>query len=245
MITKDNLLELISQREAYVVDHSSAWKRICKEHPDKAFVINANLSREDLHTKQLILNEERNKAGNVFSVGMHPHGFVLVDKLDEHFNHVFDMDKLEAISKNNGQTANEKETHTLRNEQMKETLRTITKNFFGLEFPKSGKASDLPFPSQMQSAITAIEHKINEHLPKCKHHFDNAYIVSTLCYLKLLLIDKVIRNEFDDPKKDNVFGDMDNLSTAVYLKCRLLTGDKRLAKMARYADLKCFETVPK
>ena len=103
---KENLLDLISQRDMYVVDTNSEWKKECKVHPDKAFIISPALSREHPNTKDLILDATRCKLGNIFTVGLYAkNGRVLIDRVDENYCYFFDMPKLTEASREGGGTS--------------------------------------------------------------------------------------------------------------------------------------------
>jgi hypothetical protein len=71
---KENLLEVIDQRDTYIIDNSSEWRKECllPENHDKAFIISPSLSRENPNTKDLILDKTRCRLGNIFSVGILP-----------------------------------------------------------------------------------------------------------------------------------------------------------------------------
>src|SRR5579863_3574370 len=60
---KENLLEVISKQQAFVVDTNSTWKKESKDFLDKAFVITPALVREHINTKELLLDRARYKQG--------------------------------------------------------------------------------------------------------------------------------------------------------------------------------------
>lgn len=102
---KENLRDVISQRDTYVVDSNSDWKKECKEHLDKAFIISPTLARENPNTRDLILEATRSKLGNIFSVGIDARlNCVLIERIDEHFQYEFDIPKLSEASREKGET---------------------------------------------------------------------------------------------------------------------------------------------
>jgi hypothetical protein len=254
---KENLLEEIRKRDTYVVDTNSEWKKECKNHLDKAFIITPALSREQENTKELILDEARCKLGNIFSVGIIANpGYVLIDRIDQHFQHAFDNAKLTQASKGKGPiVANQKAEHQRQIEHEKEQIRFQV----GLEllfsvnsgqppvskaFWNSGNACDLPPPDQMQYATDRLKANINRRSPDCKYNVNKSKTVVEMCHRTLLLEDNRIRSEFDDPKKENVFGDMYILFAAIYLGANIMTKDIRLIRMAGYAGIEFCHVPP-
>lgn len=251
----ENLLDVISQRDMYVVDTNSEWKKECKLHPDKAFVISPALSREHPNTKDLILDATRCKLGNIFTVGLYANeGRVLIDRIDESFGYVFDMPNLREASREKGEAfVKQKEDNWIHIENDK----TLIRNHIGLEllftaslgstpisveFIHSGKASDLPLADKIQNAIDRLKANIKRRLPACKHNIGKSKIAVELCYATLVLEDiepNGTRWQFDKPKYEHVFGDMYIVLTAIYLGAKIMTKDRKLAQMASYAGIKC------
>ncbi len=254
---KENLLEVISRREMYVVDNNSPWQSECQAHLDKAFIISAALSREHPSTKALILDATRCELGNLFAFGCYENvARVHIDRIDSSFGHVFDMEKLEKASDKSGEAfAKLKKQEKVNNDHDKTAIR----NHIGLElfflsalgttpiktnFIQSGKASDLPNRDSIHEIISRFQADIQRRLPKCKHNLKQTKNAVERCYARLLLEDRKTRNDFDKPDYDNVFGDMYIVSTAIYLGANILTGDNGLKQMATYAGVKCFKQLP-
>jgi hypothetical protein len=254
---KENLLEVISRREMYVVDNNSPWQSDCKAHLDKAFIISAALSREHPSTKALILDATRSELGNLFAVGCYTNvARIHIDRIDSSFGHVFDMEKLEKASDKSGEAyVKQIAQQKINNEHDKTAIR----NHIGLElvflsalgttpikteFIQSGKASDLPNRDSMHKIISRIQTDIQRRLPTCKHNLKKTKNVVEKCYSKLLLEDRKTRNDFDRSDYDNVFGDMYIVLTAIYLGANILTEDNGLKQMALYAGIKCFKQLP-
>jgi hypothetical protein len=249
---KENLLEVIRKRDTYVVDTNSEWKKECKNYLAKAFIITPALSREQENTKELILDETRCKLSNIFSVGIIPKpGYVLIDRMDSYFRYCFDDFKLTQASRGKGSiVANQKIEHRQQIEHEKELIRfqvglellfsvnsahqSISKIFWD-----TGKAKDLPTPLQMEYATDKLKADIRRKTSECKYNINKSKTVVEMCHRTLLLEDEQIRSEFDDPKKENVFGDMNILHGAIYLGASIMTKDIRLTKMASYAGIKC------
>jgi hypothetical protein len=249
---QENLLDVIGRRDAYIVDTNSEWKRESKNHLDKAFVITPSLSREHSNTKELILDEARCQQGNIFSVGIIPQQkYIMVDRIDIFFRHCFDDFKLSQASKGKGEIfASERNAQLQRLESEKQQVRfqvglellfsvnagqpSVSKTFW-----TTGKARDLPSPDEMKYATNGLKIKIKQLFSQCRHNVNKSKALVEMCHRTLLLEDKVIRAEFDDPKKENVFGDMYILFGAVYLGASIMTRDGRLTIMAGYAGINC------
>jgi len=254
---KENLLEIISKLDTYIVDSNSNWKDECKHHLDKAFIITPTLSREQINTEELILNKGRANLGNIFSVGIvlnegNPNqGYVLIDRIDGYFKYCFDEAKLSNASKGKGeQFARQKEIQRLQMEHEKEQIRfnlelelLFSANSgqppVSLAFLTTRKACDLPAPDKMKYATDKLKANIKQRLPACKHNVAKSKILVEICHRTLLLEDTKIRQEFDDPQKVNVFGDMYILLGAVHIGAKIMSHDVRLARMAEYAGIKC------
>jgi hypothetical protein len=254
---KENLLGVIDGREKYIVDNNSRWKNECKAHLDKAFILTSALSREDENTKSLVLDPERNALGNIFAVGVYLNiARVHVDRIDAPFAYWFDMEKLEdGMDKSGEAFARQKAQRRINNENDKTAIR----NHIGVElllanglattplevdFMQTGRASDLPNPDSIGQVISRFQSNIDRRLPKCKHNLKETKNAIERCYAKLLLTDRKTRHAFDKPDYDNVFGDMYIVSMAMLLGARILTEDAGLKKMASFAGIQCFKSVP-
>ncbi|MGO8836648.1 MAG: hypothetical protein ACLQAH_07145 [Limisphaerales bacterium] len=252
---KEKLLDVLSQRDTYVVDSNSDWKKECKEHLDKAFIISPSLARENPNTRDLILEATRSKLGNIFSVGIDARiNCVLVERIDEYFQYEFDIPKLSEASREKGETfAKQKKENRKSIEDEKGLIRAHIGNelFFAvsldrtpisLAFGTSGKASDLPTPQEMPNVVSKLKAQIKRRLPECKYNIKKSKRAIELCYATLLVEDtepKGIRWEFDEPDYEHVFGDMYIVQTAIYLGAKVLTRDRKLSQMACYAGIKC------
>jgi hypothetical protein len=250
---KENLLEIISQRQAIIVDTNSLWKRESKNHLDKAFIITPALAREQLNTEELILNRERSKQGNIFSIGIIPNYPVLqIDRIDKYFFNCFDGKKLSEASKGKGELFNNQKTAYQRHvENERENVRFLLEVELILSanaklpldhsFVTTRKACDLPPPNDLKYATDRWKENIKKRVPNCRYNVKQSKALVDKCHLTLLLEDEQIRKEFDNPKRENVFGDRDILFGAVYLGAgaKIMTADKRLTQMAGYAGVVC------
>jgi hypothetical protein len=241
---KENLLNVLSQRECYVIDNCSDWR---KEYPkpenrEKAFIISPALARENPNIKELILDNDRYKYGNIFSVGILPiqarRYRIMVDRIDEHFRYVFNLPALTKASKGKGKTVAEQKEQNRRTidahkKQIRDMLRIVN-------------ATDLPPPTNLMLTVMADTFKqfIKLQIGQCRYNVQVSAKVNTLCYTTLLLEDMQIRKEFDLPSYENVFGDMYILLTALYLTANILTRDAALTRMANYANVKCYHVPP-
>lgn len=241
---KENLLEVIDQRDSYIIDNSSEWRKGCllPENRDKAFIISPSLSRENPNTKDLILDKTRCRLGNIFSVGILPMpdgSFrIMVDRIDEHFRHTFNNAKLTQASKGKGPTvAQQKKIIWEIIETEKNGIRPLI---------EARRAADLPPPDQIRVKIETFKSEIKRLAPECKHNISKAKKLVMLCYATLLMEDSQPkqnegpRYEFDLPQYEHVFGDMYVVQTAIYLCAKILTKDGPQTQMAGYAGIKCF-----
>jgi hypothetical protein len=256
---KEKLLDVISQRDTYVVDSNSDWKRECKEHLDKAFIISPSLSRENPNTRDLILEATRSKLGNIFSFGIDARlKCVLVERIDEYFQYEFDIPKLREASREQGeiftkQKAKNRESIEIEKELIREHINyellfatSLDHTPINLAFMKSGKASDLPLPDEMPNVVNKLKAHIRRRLPECKYNIKKSKRAVEVCYATLLVDDtepKGIRWEFDEPDYEHVFGDMYIVQSAIYLGAKILTNDRKLSQMAGYAGIKCCNAV--
>jgi hypothetical protein len=252
---KENLLEVIKKRDTYVIDSNSDWKNECKQFPDKAFIISPALSRENPNTRDLLLEAQRCKLGNLFSAGVDDTiDRFLIDRIDEYFRFAFDRQRLSDASRGKGEHVVKKKRENQRSIEVDKDL--IYGHIYlafryskGLDsaqmfaFIGSKKASDLPQPSTIQNTINVLKDAIKEKLPKCQYNVEESKIVSEWCYATLLLEDAEpngIRSEFDEQGYENVFGDMYILLSAIHFGAKILTKDRKLVKMASYAGIRCY-----
>jgi hypothetical protein len=257
--SKEDLLKIISEREIYIVDSNSLWKKECLAHENsqKAFIICPALSRENPNTEDLILNATRSKLGNIFSFGIDASlNFILIDRIDEPFKDVFDILRLRRASKQKPEPTAEVWNGI---EIEKDKIRDIIRQMFakmterggvpvGTVFMKSGRAADLPSNTDTQVMADAFKIIIKQMrlADDSLYQVSKSQKLSHLCYATLLLEDKQERKdegtrfEFDCPQYEHVFGDMHIVQTAIYLKASILTIDKKLEQMASYANVKCY-----
>ena len=253
---KENLLKIISERDIYIVDSNSLWKKEClaPENSKKAFIICPALAHENPNTKDLILNATRSKLGNIFSFGIDASlNCILIDLIDEPFKDVFDIVKLRQASKQKPVTPQavwngiEIEKQKIRDIIRPMLERMISVVPYGSTFLKSGLAADLPPQSETQVMADAFKIIIRQMrlADDSLYQVAKSQKLALLCYATLLFDDKQERKdegtrfEFDCPQYENVFGDMHIVQAAIYFKASILTIDKKLEQMASYADLKC------
>jgi len=257
---KEKLLDVINQRDAYVVDSNSDWKRECKEHLSKAFIISPSLARENPNIRDLILEATRSKLGNIFSVGLDARlNCVLVERIDEHFQYEFDIPKLTEASREKGETFVKQKAENRKSIEVEKELIREHINFellfataldhtsISVAFMSSGKASDLPLPNEMPNVVNRLKAHVARRIPACKYNIKKSKRAVEVCYATLLVEDaepKGIRWEFDEPDYEHVFGDMYIVQTAIYLGSKIMTKDRKLSQMASYAGIKCCH-VPK
>ena len=101
--------------------------------------------------------------------------------------------------------------------------------------------ASLPAPRELQGQRADLLAFIRAGVPACVNNYLKAVDIARHCYA-LLLIEKIaIRNEFawPVPDYDNVFGDTAAIQNALFLEAAILSEDKPLRRMARYAGLGC------
>jgi len=254
---KENLLDLISKRDAYVIDSNSDWRDECKKHLDKAFIITPALSRENQNTKELILEAKRCKLGNIFSVGIDLDiDSIMVDRIDEYFRYVFNDKALAESSRGVGEhIAKQRQTNAKGIEVDKFLIRGHIRLAYqfsnGLDSAQilaalggAKKTSDLPSQDCIQSTINVLKTDIKARIADCKYNVNLTKMVAEMCYAVLLLEDADrneagTRTKFDKADYPNVFGDMYILQGAIMLGAKIMTKDKKLIQMANYAGIKC------
>lgn len=237
---KEKLLEVIAQRDCYVIDNNSSWQKEYSkpENHNKAFIISPALAREYDNSNSLLL-DDRHKYGNLFSVGIFildsGQPMIMVDRLDEAMRYTFNLPALKEASRRKGQSYLGEAANFRRNmELVKRDIR---------EALNIQNASELQPPNDPHLTMVAgyLKQFIQQTAAQCRHNFPVARRVSNLCHAVLLIEDTEIRKEFDMPVQDypNVFGDMFILLTALLLKAKILTHDKGLIRMASYANIVC------
>jgi hypothetical protein len=250
---KENLRDVISKRDMYVIDTNSTWHEECKKHLDKAFIITPALARETTNLLNLILDRTRSKLGNIFSFGIDDRiNCIIIERIDEAFQYEFDIPKLRQASRGKGPFfEKQKAKHTAYNIEEKEraTFNIELDLLFDVnsgqprvskKFWDTGKACDLPPPEELKYATDSLKNNIRQRVPACRFNVKNTINLVTICHRTLLLEDLRIRAEFDDPEKVNVFGDMHILQAAIYLGANILSNDKRLKTMASYTGMNCW-----
>jgi predicted nucleic acid-binding protein len=105
----------------------------------------------------------------------------------------------------------------------------------------------VPTPDNIQKAIVLLRGDVKRRLPSCKYDVLESTTTAQLCYAILLIEDTDtnsagIRIQFDRLNYANVFGDMHILQMAIYLGAKVMTKDKKLERMANYANIKCDHT---
>jgi hypothetical protein len=97
---KEKLLEVIAQRDCYVIDNNSDWQ---KEYPKpenhgKAFIISPALAREYGNSNSLLLDNDRYKYGNLFCVGIlildSGQPMIAAERVDEPMRYIFNLPAL-------------------------------------------------------------------------------------------------------------------------------------------------------
>lgn len=252
---KENLRDVISQRDMYICDTNSAWKEECEkpENLGKAFIITPALAHETTNLFDLILDKKRRKLGNIFNFGIDDRlNYLIIERIDEAYQYEFDIALLRKASKEDGPFY-EKHKAKRSAENLIEKSRAIFNIDLdilvsansgqppvNLTFWTTRKACDLPSPQEMKYATDRMKNNIKQRYPTCRYNLKNTSNLVATCHRTLLLEDLKIRAEFDDPQKINVFGDMHILQAAIYLGANILSKDVRLQTMASYAGIKCF-----
>lgn len=254
---KENLFEVLDQRDTYIVDTNSQSKKVYQQFPDKAFVYSSTLSREEREPTGLILDNKTCKVGNVFIVRGEPRlGRVFAHRLDEHYRHLYDMVNFRRDCKNGKFSKSQTEAAAIINTVNKKRLHNeigislfledaLTQSPIGTDFINSGVSADLPPAEKLKKTIESFKRGIKNRFPQSKHHVKKSIRVAELCYCTLMMEDNQPRTdsgarfEFDLSDYPNLFGDMYIIQAAVYLGARILTKDNGVFKMASYANIEC------
>lgn len=244
---RENLLDEIRKRDAYIIDTNSVYKDRLIQHTTKAFIITATLSRELPKPDKLIFDERLYGLGNIFQVGpISNWGRVFIDRIDEPFRHVFDMQKFDdGLNKESNLFAQQKRQHSINNAIGKDEIITDIWVLFlspigkHSKFLHSARACDLPRPDTIREIIEKLVLEVKQLLPNCRYNLLKSVVAARKSYQALLLKDKKIRTGFDDPQYVNVLGDMHLVGMAIYLGAKIMTEDVRLIEMANYAGIEC------
>ena len=240
---KKNLLDVIMRRERFVCDSNSAWKNEAGKigNQSKAFIIphTALDEPEDVHGnlfgKKVNFSNE-----NIFFFTAAPYhgGFCLaIERYDAQFQKRFSPDKLKQVSQERIKKTDAKYLESER----ELTVQVQTEKDNILSFLNLTDIADLPPAEVTEQIKSGIVQHVRSAGPKCFKDYLYSMNIAGLCYAALLLerddVGKKTRNEFSDPNRRNLLGDVLLFRDALWFKARILSNDRAVARMAEYVAL--------
>ncbi len=246
---KENLFEVVSQRERYVVDTNSNWQAESArpENRDKAFILG-----------QTIIDEQDNMRGLLFGPKVKLHNrniFVLsvfhasdpsignvmmLERLDAHYASVFDETSLREGSKPRKER---KDAKSLEYQRQFKAGVEHERQVILLLLGKIKEISELPVPKELKPMRARFLAFIRKESPECSGDYLRAVGVARYCYALLLAEVRKMRTEFSKRDYLNVFGDTRIIQNALFLQAEILSGDRPLKRMASYAGLNCVNKI--
>lgn len=243
-LKKEHLLSVLMRRERFVCDSNSSWKDEAAKigNQAKAFIIGQTCLDEpedvrgNLFGKKVDITNE-----NIFTFIITPHlggtGCLAIEQYNSNYPLRFNQPMLQQLSQQRVKKTDPKYLESEREylaavqNDKKEILSFL--NVADIANVPSGEAAE-----QKQSDM--VQH-IRSSGPSCCGNYMLSQVIAMGCYAALLLeqddVGKKTRDEFSDPKRRNVFGDLCVIRDALWFKARILSNDRAVARMAKYVAL--------
>ena len=240
---KENLLDVLLQRERFVCDSNPTWKDEAGKvlNRNKAFIIPHTALDEPPDVHGNLFGKKMNHSnGNIFFFTTAPPqvGFCLaIERYDTEFIKRFSPDKFKQVSRERRIKTDPKYLESER--ELLAQVRKEKQNI--LSFLNVPNIEDLPPVKNSEQIKSGIIQHVRTAGPKCFKDYRNAMNVAGLCYAALLLeqddVGKKTRNEFSDPNRRNLFGDTLLFRDALWFKARILSNDRAVMRVAEYVAL--------
>lgn len=235
-ISRENLFHIVTSMERYIVDSHASWQAESKkpQNQNKAFIIGRTISDETENLKALFFGDKVDTSNNnIFNLGVtsvNNEPLVTLERLDAHFQSVFDCQKLEEESKPQA-----KRTDTAFLQRRKKRLENVElEKKQILKVLEVSDIAQLAPRAELNQSETGLTAYIRENRSRCFGHWLNSMEVARCCYALLLIQSRKIRNEFALPDYWNVFHDTILIHNALFLKAKIFSGDFAPNKMASY-----------
>jgi hypothetical protein len=240
---REELLYVLSNRECYVVDSNSDWQKEAAkpENKEKAFVIGRTVTDEQWNRKAVFFGKQVNITNNNLFIlapeDIRCERVICLHRLDEYYRCILDEQSLTDESRPIEQRESDisfKLWQKDRFESIEQEKRAILL-LLGLR-----DISDLKQPKDLSKERGQVFSFVQAAAPRSMGHYRRAVEIARHCYLLLLIERRDIRTAFSNPDDINVLNDTFLLQNAVFLGAGIMTHDRALKRMARYAGLKMF-----
>ena len=247
---REDLFEVLGRMERYVVDTNSNWKSAAAkpQNKDKAFILTKTLTDEQEDIDGLFFGPKTDTHNdNIFLLGVFCPAYsavplMMLDRLDHHYEGVFDKERLLAAS------LPAKEKKAVRD---KDYLAYRKQFENGVEQEKAvilralgiSDILQLPSPKELEVKRHLFRNYITSVAPFAVLNFEKSIDVARHCYSLLLMECERVRTEFSKPDYYNVFGDTRIIQNAVFANASILSADKGLKRMAGYAGIPCVKNI--
>ena len=239
---KDNLLDLILQRERFVCDSNSFWKEEATKlsNQSKAFIIPfTTLDEADDIRGNLFGKKVNADNGNIFFFSTIPieAGLGLaIERYDSEFIKRF-PDKFrqasqERLMKTDAKYLEVERERIAQVQRQKENILSSLKMVEPVSLP--------PVEFAEREKLDRIKY-IRSVSGRCFRDYSLSMNIVGLCCSALLLeqddVGKKTRDDFNTPKKRNLFGDTLLVRDALWLNARILSSDRGVERIAAYVAL--------
>ncbi|HEY5298581.1 MAG TPA: hypothetical protein VIK59_11730 [Verrucomicrobiae bacterium] len=247
---REDLFDVITGMERYVVDNSRDWKKESRklENASKIFIVGRTVSEETENLKSVFHGDKVDVSNNnIFNFSLNDllYGKTLVwiERVDKAFLSVIDLQKLQEETKPFAKRTDESFIRW-RKERLVGIERTKRKI---LDILDVDKIADLAPRDELSELEMRLSDYIQTNSSHCFCHWINSAMVAECCYALLLVRDRKIRNEFANPDYLNVFGDTMLVHNALYFRSKIFSNDFAPKEMARYLgdqDILCANKIP-
>ena len=243
---EENLLELLLSRERFLCDSNSAWKAEAskKGNKSKVFIIGHTVLDEAENLYGNIFGNKLNCANeNVFFFTTSPPSngrcYLAIERYNPQTIKRHDAAKLKRWSRERMKKADPKHLES-ECDLMAQVCRE-KQNIHSVFKDAEIDLDNLPPMKISEQVRRGIVQFIRSVSPKCFMDFQRSMNIAGLCYAAVLLerddVGKKARDEFNQPNRRNILGDVLLLRDALWFKARVLSNDGGVRRMAEYLDL--------
>jgi hypothetical protein len=237
---KENLLDVLMQRERFLCDSNSSWKNEAGKtgNQSKAFIIphTALDEPDDVHGN-LFGKKVNNSNENIFFFTTAPPqvGFCLaIERYDSLLKRISPKELKQASRERLKKT----EFVESERERMAQVQRERGNILSCLEMADIANLPPVEVTEQKKSDIINYIHSASAG---CFRDYRSSMNIAGLCYAALLLerddVGKKTRDEFSAPNRRNLLGDVLLLRDALWFKARILSNDGAVRRMAEYVAI--------
>ncbi len=239
---KENLLDVLMQRERFVCDSNPSWKDEAGKtgNQSKAFIISHTALDEpdDVHGN-LLGKKVNNRNENIFFFTTAPLqvGFCLaIERYDSLLKRISPKE-LKQASRERLKKTDAKYLESERDRMAQ--VRNEKENILScLEMTNIANLPPVEVTEQKKSEIIKYIHSASAG---CFRDYRSSMNIAGLCYAALLLerdnVGKKTRDEFSTPNRRNLLGDVLLLRDALWFKARILSNDGAVRRMAEYVAI--------